>query len=452
MVGIITGLLLPKFMSIDNYAYYRIFTLYLMFNGFAHLGFNDGILVRYGSFDGKDIPKNKFRAYFSFIIIFQLIIAFILIIIFLFFIKDTNRLVIFLFVIANMILLNVTTNLSITYQITKNFKVFSTNTVIQNLLLMLFITFLVLTNNTNFIVVIMCQTVVNVIILIKYIIETKALIFGDRIRLFKSKDEIINIFKTGFPVLIGNLMGLVIFGIGRVVVERYYSLNDFAYFSFAISLLGLIFTFITAISNLLYPYIARVEKNRAGDYYKQLYFVIIGITSVSLLTFFVLKLIVINFIPTYIPAIKITLILFPLIIFRSIINLISINFYKVLSLNKEYNKNNLIALVIALLLNLVGVFLDFSLVGITIVNLVSFYLWLLYTDLFFQKRLKIKISRYHISTIVVSIVFILCGILNIWIGFLLYTLFLVLFLLVLFKKSDVSLNIAQKIKNKGKGV
>ncbi|MEY8343896.1 oligosaccharide flippase family protein [Niallia circulans] len=430
IIGIVTGLLLPKYMSIENYAYYRIFTLYLMYNGFAHLGFNDGILLKYGSFDYSDIPKVKFRTYFKFIVIFQIMLGIVAAFILLNINQDPNKKVIFLFVLFNMIIINITSNLSISFQITKNFKVVSFNIMLQNLILMTSILFILLLNYTEFIFIIFAQTITNLFIFLKYFLQSKELVFGKKMKLADVKPELINLFSNGFPLLIGNIMGLVIFGIGRIAVERFFTLEEFAYFSFAISLLSLVFSFISAVSNLLFPYIARIEKEKVGEYYNKIYLIVIFITSFSLLSFFILKYIIQNYIPQYNKAINIALLLYPLIIYRSVINLVAVNFYKVLSLTKDYNKNNFIALIIVISLSLGALILKLDLDGFTFVYLISFYFWLLYTDIYFSRFQNFETKKFNFLIVIISILFLFSGSLNWLYGLIIYFISLVIVLLI----------------------
>jgi len=43
VIGIITGFLVPAFLSLDQYAFLKTFTLYIGYVGIIHFGFIDGI-------------------------------------------------------------------------------------------------------------------------------------------------------------------------------------------------------------------------------------------------------------------------------------------------------------------------------------------------------------------------------------------------------------------------
>ena len=134
LMGFVTGFIIPKFLGIDDYAYLKLFTFYITYVGVAHLGFLDGIYIKYGAYDYEDLPKERFRGYVRFLIVFQIIEAILLSIVTFVVIGNENRIIIMLFTIFNMIILNLTNLWTFIHQFTKRFKLFSINTILTKLL------------------------------------------------------------------------------------------------------------------------------------------------------------------------------------------------------------------------------------------------------------------------------------------------------------------------------
>ena len=66
-----TNFLLPKYLSIESYAGIKEFQLYVSYVGLFHLGFVDGIYLKYGGKTlGKDVDK-EFSTDLSTMCIFQ---------------------------------------------------------------------------------------------------------------------------------------------------------------------------------------------------------------------------------------------------------------------------------------------------------------------------------------------------------------------------------------------
>ena len=61
--GVFVGFLLPKIIGVTDYGYFKTFTLYVLYVGLFHFGIADGILLKYGGWDYKDLERPAFRFY-----------------------------------------------------------------------------------------------------------------------------------------------------------------------------------------------------------------------------------------------------------------------------------------------------------------------------------------------------------------------------------------------------
>ena len=71
--GFIQSLIIPKYLSTTDYGYWQLFLLYTTYIGILHLGFLDGILVRWA---GKDfeVLREEIPTAFGFILLEQVIV------------------------------------------------------------------------------------------------------------------------------------------------------------------------------------------------------------------------------------------------------------------------------------------------------------------------------------------------------------------------------------------
>jgi hypothetical protein len=142
---------------------------------------------------------------------------------------------------------------------------------------------------------------------------------------------------------------------------------------------------------------------------------------------------VVNYLEDYTESIIITAILYPIIILRSTISVVSVNFYKALQLVKDYNKNNIVAFVITLLANVIIVSSAPSLLNFSIGTLVSFYIWAIYTDFYFYRKFNINTLKHHIFIILTIASFFLCTNLSNVLGMFLYLLVVTVFVMLFYK-------------------
>ena len=59
--NLLTNFLLPKYLSVDSYAAIKTFQLYTTYIGIFALGYSDGMYLRYGGVDLKEIDRNELK-------------------------------------------------------------------------------------------------------------------------------------------------------------------------------------------------------------------------------------------------------------------------------------------------------------------------------------------------------------------------------------------------------
>ena len=449
LAGIFATFVIPKMLSIEEYAYLRLFTFYLGYVGIFHFGFNDGIYVNYGKYDYEDLPKKRFRTYFLFLISFQILVALWVSVSAIFFQADYSRKIVFLILALNIIFLNLTSYFDYISQVTKRFKLYSFNMILSKILYVLGVLAYVFINNDKGMYFIILQTIINLIVMVIYGVRYKEIIWGKRMNLLEIKLDIKNNFATGFFVMIGNFMSIFIIGVDRIIIDKYFTVEEFAMYSFAVSLLSMFYIIVNAVTVFIYPYLSRNSNNSYGKDYlkmKKMIFIVIGM---CLIAYYPFKFIIEIYIPKYLGALRITEIIFPTILLSSEINIVSANFYKILKLQKDYTKNNIIAGSFAVISAVVAYLVFKSSTAIAFSSLLSFFVWSLYSDYFFSKKFNISISRIKLIETITIIIFLILSFKCVWyIGMILY---FVCFstILYMFFKNDIK-EICLLIKNKGR--
>ena len=73
LFGFIQTLIIPKYLSLEGYGYWQLFTLYASYVGILHLGFIDGVLVRWA---GKYLVQvgGEIKSAFRFLLTEQIIV------------------------------------------------------------------------------------------------------------------------------------------------------------------------------------------------------------------------------------------------------------------------------------------------------------------------------------------------------------------------------------------
>ncbi|AWZ49458.1 hypothetical protein C3495_11820 [Clostridiaceae bacterium 14S0207] len=444
IITLITSLVMifvvPKALSISEYGYFKIFTFYLGYIGIFHLGFNDGIYVNYGNYDYETLPREKFRAYFKFLTIFQVIVGALFCILSFVFVKDSERLTIYLFIGINIILLNITCYFEFLSQVVRKFRLYSINMVLSKIMYVVGVLGILLLDCRKATYLILFQTIVNFIIFLIYIYKYKDINFGKKTPLHTIKSDIKKNISMGFFIMLGNFVSIIIIGVDRIFVDKFFTVNDFAMYSFAVSLLSMIYIILNGIRTVIYPYLTRSDEKDLGKNYEIMKTAIFILLGYSLAAYFFCKVLVSAFLPKYVASLTVTAIIFPTILLSGEINIVTSNYYKTLKLEKSYTKNNIIAVAISLITIVIAFFGFRTQEAIATSSLLSFYLWGLYGDNFFKKRLGIKVHKHHLAEILTIVLFLVLSTKTNWyVGLALYIVGFTLIVLAFFIKEIKSL-------------
>jgi O-antigen/teichoic acid export membrane protein len=385
--SILTGILIPKYLSINEYGYYALFAFYSGYSYFFHFGFMDGISILFGSYDYNMIPKEKFRMYFKFLLILQIILLLIILTLYLSF-NNTLKTNIYIFIGINILILNLSSFCIQINQITKRFKYYTLNTAISKLLFIILTISLLINGINNYVYFISTVLITNMIVLLILIYENKEVIFGTHLRILDNLNDIKDLLRTGFYMMIGNFIFLVIIGSGRIFVERFFTINDFAIYSFATSLTGIVLLIIDSFSTVAYPYIARTESKKYNVLYNKSQKLIAIMSGIFIAACFIFRPLISNLLPKYNDSLMIMVLLFPTIAIRAQMGIVCNNYFKVLKKQKDYIKNNITALIINVSFIVISFFCFKSIEMIALVTFLSFAMWLFITNKYFERKIN----------------------------------------------------------------
>lgn len=430
--SVLVGFLVPKMMSLYDYGYYKIFSLYLGYIGVFHLGFCDGIYILYGGEKYENLDKRKFRAYSKFYILFQLFMTALIIFISLF-LNEHEYKYIFIFVGVSVFATNITTYYQFISQITGRFKELSIRNIIKSILsiiviINLFILFKTnMINNLEYKIYILIVSIINVILAGWYIFTYKNITFGKSFAINNCKKEIIELFKIGIPLLISNLVVTAIMLIDRQFVSALFSKEEYAIYAFAYSLLAFITTAISAISTVLYPMIKTSKHDFLKNNYNSFICVISIFISICLLSYYPLALIVRAFLPNYVGSIVFLRILLPGLIYSTCNSVIIYNYYKAMGMTKKYFKVSIIIFLITIFFNIAAYVVFGTMESISFASVIVFFLWFLLLENALVRKWNIKTNLNNIYILsIVTIFYLSTMISNLLISFIVYILLMIL--------------------------
>ncbi|WP_141684672.1 MATE family efflux transporter [Limosilactobacillus reuteri] len=390
-----SGLFIPKLMGVVQYGYYKIFILYTVYAALLHFGFTDGVLLHYGGVPLNKINKKKLRAISKFFIFFQLIISILLILSSQFIPIKVYR-VIFTFIGCYSFIFNLFTYFQFINQAVMNFDFLAKMNIVQALftscsVVVLFILIkLKYLNKLNYYIYILFFISNYVILLFIYILKYKDIIFGDRFTFRQVFPTVVNFFRIGIPVTLSYQIANLILNLDNQFISFFFSTEVFGVYSFSYSLISLTTTVVTAISTVLFPYLNKIDTEKAlGQYVVNVGYILIIIYS-ALLIYYPVHIFVHWFLPEYVPSLVYFRLLLPGVGISSCISLIIFNYYKILNESKKYLVFGIIVLGGAILINYIVYRLFKNPYLIALASLFILFLWYFLDNEYIHIKYKLK--------------------------------------------------------------
>ncbi len=446
--GLLTGFLIPKFYTLENYAFYKTFALYLGYVGLVHLGFADGFFVQFGALDFEELPKKTVRALIRVFLVWHVVLSLILA----FLLMQTNmpvdRKICFLFVCFNITIVNCNNLFSFINQSTKRFKWDSKLKNIQSFLSLAAAFVVIVVRLESYIYYISFITAIYLIVFVGHVFKNRELILGECAPLSETWQLTKKIVKVGFFIMLSQLMGEVILGFDRLLIDNFMPQTAFAIYSFAVSIISILYGVINSLSKIVYPYLARADRGKLGEYYRILSMVIAFVAGLSMNALFVVGWIVEYFLPNYMESMKVLIFLLPTLIFKILISFLGSNYFKLLGMEKQFSINNFIALFLAVTTDVVALVIFGNVVSIAVASLISFVLWYVITHVVITKKVALKLKDVLIGMafpVLMVMAIIACSNYG-FIGMVVYNVLIIIMIVVLFRKDVMNIPAAIRLR------
>jgi len=422
--GVVVGFIIPKIFTVEDYGFYKVFTLYITYIGFFSLGIIDGIVLKFGGYDYDKLNKPKFRSYFIIYLIIHIFFTLINIIISFLFSSEEYKFI-FVFIALNITSMNLLGYFQQISQITQRHSEYSIRKIVQSILTIASVLILLFAFNlgveSDYRIYIIITVAINYFLAIWYIVRYREIILGRFDNLIKTVPEIMNLSITGFPLLFANLSSTLILTLDRQFISILFSTSIYAYYAFAYSMLSLVTVATSAISRVLYPTLKRTTLDTLKENYSKLIVVMTSFVFASLASYFPLSIFINWYLPSYNSSLEIFRVIFPGIAISSSIIVVMHNYYKTLGDSFLYFKKNIVVLCFSVISNFVAFKLFKSQIAISWASIITMLLWYLYVESYFVKKFKynnIKNTSYIL--IMMASFYIISTISNHYIALLIY--------------------------------
>lgn len=260
VLGILKSIVLPMILSVSDFGYWQIYLLYVGYLGVLAVGFNDGLLLKYGKYDYEDLLNKKLGANIFLFMIFQFLLTILLFIIIYFFIEESKRML-FILISINIPLVGLNGVFLALFQSTNQIKKYSYFSIIDKLLMIITIIVIVTLDYKSVLFIIVVDIIARFVSVTLMFREFKSFFYKpENIFSVLNIKELFGNVKSGFYILISNLIAMLLIGYSLFLVERSMNLINYSIYSLGISTTNILLLFIAAVSVFIFPRLSRVPS------------------------------------------------------------------------------------------------------------------------------------------------------------------------------------------------
>ena len=415
-------LIVPKVLDIESYGYWQLYMFYMLYGGFLLLGWNDGILLRYGGEYYDNLDRKLFFSQFYMVVFSQLVVSSILIFIATLLYSGDLKYYVYITTIISFFIVNVRIILLYLLQGTNRIKEYSYVTIVGRVSYFFTILIFIALGTKNYVFFIIADLIGKTISLLFAMYFTRGIVFNKISDFYLSYQETYKNISVGIRLLFANIANMLIVGVVRYGIEKHWSIDVFGKVSLVLSISFMLMIFMNALGVVLFPTFRRVPHEKLSSLYSTIGPLLSSVLLLLLIGYYPIVFLINIWLPEYSDSLIYLAILFPIIVFESRMSLIVNPYLKTLRYEKLLYRVNILVLGISLL----GTFLIIKYTGdlYFLISLITVLLALRYILLEFMlsKQLGVSTITRNIKELLVVSLFIYINIeTNLLTGFFLYT-------------------------------
>ena len=435
LVGLAKTLIVPLVLSVDSYAYWQLYLFYVGYVGFFYLGFNDGILLKYGAFEYEDLPFERLRRSMQFYIIMLTLFA-LGVFAFSMTIGDAEKAFVFHMVALCIVIYGLNGVFIYVFLITNQIKRHSIFSAVDSVSSFFGILLLLVMNQSDFHVLVYFVFTVKLLSVAVMAVMCRKLFVGKRSPIQDGLREFVDNIRVGIFLMFAQIMGMLVTGLGRIFVEYGGELSDYAYYAFGTTVLGIVMVGVTAVATVMYPTLGRLETEMLPKIFNKIYDFFSHFTVLVLILYYPAYALVGICFQKYQPMLVFFSILFVLVTWQAKVSITTNTYFRVLRMEKKMFKVNFLSVLFFCIIYLVidttvGRFLANKTMVVALSTLLSMMFLELLAELVLRRTLKLKLGNSFAKDTCINAVFLLTALIpDKIIGFLTYSVFVAIYLVV----------------------
>lgn len=355
--SLMMSVVVPKILGLEDYAYWQLFSLYVGYVGLALLGTHDGVFLRLGGVAARDIDWPRIKTQFLIIAAFQLAAAAVAAVGIVSAGGLEVRSVVLLLVVADGLIVNPAAFLFYVLRAANLPNIYSVASMLSGSLWAVLLVLATIARPDGFLLYaigyLSCQLVSSAYCYLHFREVFRCRCSPARLALADTARDCV----AGLKVTVAYYAGSLIVGFCRMVVDFRWGLAAFGKFSFSVSIVNFLLTFMAQVSMVIFPVIRRMGGDGQERVYGLLRSALVTVLPVVYLLYYPGCALLGWWLPQYSESLRYLAIILPVCIFDCKMQLLVNTYLKLLRKETVLLWINVFALVASVVMTLSAAFL-----------------------------------------------------------------------------------------------
>lgn len=374
LISAVITFVVPRYLGVEDYGYYQLYLFYVQYVGFLHLGWADGVFLRYGGEHYSELNKHVFSGQFWLYTLVELVCAVTIGTISVMCVEPRDRSVVITLISIAIIFLLPRTFLQYVLQATNRIKEYAIGVIVEKLVYGVVTFVVVFTGMRNYSLAIAADLLGKLSALILMLIWCRDIVLTVPASIKESLREAWLNISIGIKLMFANVASMLIVGFVRLSIERQWDVTTFGKVSLTISVSNLLMVFINAVALVLFPMLRRTSAEKLSGIYNTMRTVLMIPLLGMLVCYYPAKVILSAWLPQYSDSLIYMALLFPLCVFESKMSMLINTYLKTLRKEKWLLMVNAVTVLCSVITTLITTywFHNLDLVVASIVFLLAF--------------------------------------------------------------------------------
>lgn len=409
LVSCATNLILPKIVGAEEFSYWQLFIFYSSYIPCLALGLNDGVYLRYGGTDRKDLDWNSVISQYIVGFLIQISIGVGIGAVILLRIQDLYRKIVIAASLIYFVFYSGHNYWGYIFQACNETNVYSKSLILNKAVYLAVQLALFALGTSRVFVLIPFYIFSYVLALLYLLVQLKQELRKSKFNLRLGKTECLISMKCGISLMMSNVCSMLVLGVGRQVVDMRWGVQAFGKVSFSLTLMNFALTFVSQISMVLFPALRKIKKEEIEEYYKQIEKILFLLLPFIYVVYFPGRILLNAWLPEYEESIAYLSIVLPICYFDCKMNLLSNTFFKVLNKQVDLFKVNVLTISISLAFSALGAYVFNNLLFVIYGMVASIILRSVVSDLVLHRHFHLSAKFFEFQDLLLAAVFLLAG-------------------------------------------